>query len=414
MRVLYLSPCGQMGGAEICLMDMLESVGQAQPGWQLCLLLGEDGPLAHQADSAGVDVTVAAFPRTLARLGDSGSGKLYALWSCIKAAAGAVRYAVSLKRILAQQRPDVIHTNGFKMHVLGVWARPRNVPVIWHIHDYVSTRPVMKLLLRAHAGLCAAAITNSRSVAKDLQSVCGPQLEAVCIYNAVDLKRYSPTSSGARSVKTDLDSLAGLQRAVEGTVRIGLVATLAHWKGHAVFLRALARLPQDIHFRAYVIGGPIYQTENSQRTLDDLRALAEALGVAEKTGFSGYVEDSGAAIRELDILVHASTEPEPFGRVIAEGMACGRAVVCSASGGAAELITEGHNALGHAPGDEVGLAARMTELARDPELRSRLGRAGRITAEQRFNPSRLSRELIPLYRRVTGFADRPTALPHGG
>ena len=115
--------------------------------------------------------------------------------------------------------------------------------------------------------------------------------------------------------------MPGLQRAVEGTVRIGLVATLAHWKGHAVFLqRALARLPQDIPFRAYVIGGPIYQTENSQRTLDDLRALAQALGVAEKTGFSGYVEDSGAAIRELDILVHASTEPEPFsGRVIAEG-----------------------------------------------------------------------------------------------
>ena len=72
MRVMYLSPCGQMGGAEICLMDMLESVGKAQPGWQLYLLLGEDGPLAHQADSAGVHVTVAPFPRELARLGDSG------------------------------------------------------------------------------------------------------------------------------------------------------------------------------------------------------------------------------------------------------------------------------------------------------------------------------------------------------
>ena len=47
-----------------------------------------------------------------------------------------------------------------------------------------------------------------------------------------------------------------------------------------------------------------------------------------------------------------------------KGMACGRAVICSAAGGAAELITEGHDALGHAPGDEVGLAARMTELAR--------------------------------------------------
>ena len=62
--------------------------------------------------------------------------------------------------------------------------------------------------------------------------MCGPQLETLCIYNAIDLKRYSPLGE-----KIDLDSLAGLKPAPEGTVRIGLVATLAHWKGHAVFLR---------------------------------------------------------------------------------------------------------------------------------------------------------------------------------
>jgi len=122
--------------------------------------------------------------------------------------------------------------------------------------------------------------------------------------------------------------------------------------------------------------------------------------VAEKTGFTGYVAEPETAIQSLDILVHASTQPEPFGRVIAEGMACGRAVICSAAGGAAELITDGQDALAHSPGDDEGLAALLTALTRDPELRGRLGRAGRITAERRFDPSRLASELIPLYRRV--------------
>ena len=71
-------------------------------------------------------------------------------------------------------------------------------------------------------------------------------------------------------------------------------------------------------------------------------------------------------------------------------MACGRAVICSAAGGAAELIAEGQDALAHPPGDDAALAARIAELVRDPELRARLGRAGRITAERRFERSRLA------------------------
>ena len=397
MRIVYLNPCGQMGGAEISLMDLLGSMRAAEPTWQLCLVLGEDGPLVEQAKAAGAQVIVAPFPRALARLGDSGSGPISALWSGSQAAAGTIRYARNLRRTLAELEPDIVHTNGFKMHVLGCWARPQNAPVIWHVRDYVSTRPLMKWLLRLHASRCAAAIGNSLSVARDVQKVCGAGLETLCIYNAIDLKRYSPAGE-----KTDLDSLAGLKRAPEGTVRIGLAATLAHWKGHAVFLRALARLPKDLPYRAYVIGGPIYQTENSQGTLGELRGLAAELGIADKVGFTGYIADTAGALRALDVLVHASTQPEPFGRVIAEGMACGCAVICSAAGGAAELISEGKDALAHPPGDDAALAQRILELVRDPELRSRLGRAGRITAERRFERSRLPEELIPLYRKLSG------------
>jgi glycosyltransferase involved in cell wall biosynthesis len=80
-------------------------------------------------------------------------------------------------------------------------------------------------------------------------------------------------------------------------------------------------------------------------------------------------------LRALDVVVHASTSPEPFGLVIAEAMACERPVIVSVAGGAAEIVTLGVDALGHHPGDAEGLAARMTELAIDPALRRRLGSA---------------------------------------
>jgi glycosyltransferase involved in cell wall biosynthesis len=103
-------------------------------------------------------------------------------------------------------------------------------------------------------------------------------------------------------------------------------------------------------------------------------------------------------MRALDIVVHASTQPEPFGLVIAEGMATGRAVIASEAGGALELIETEINALGHPPGDAAQLAERITRLAADQNMRARLGAAGRATAVERFNRARLATELIPLYR----------------
>ena len=103
-------------------------------------------------------------------------------------------------------------------------------------------------------------------------------------------------------------------------------------------------------------------------------------------------------MRALDVVVHASTEPEPFGLVIAEGMACGRAVIVSAAGGAAEIIQSGVNALTHEPGDAVGLADRIRSLVSDAALRVRVGAAAREAAERAFGRARLVGQLHSVYQ----------------
>jgi len=176
-----------------------------------------------------------------------------------------------------------------------------------------------------------------------------------------------------------------------------MLGTLARWKGHETFLRALAMIPASVPLRGYIAGAALYQTNGSQHSLAELKHLAARLGVADRVGFTGFVDQPAAAIRALDILVHASTAPEPFGLVIAEGMACGRAVIASGTGGAAELVEKGVNAVGHSAGDAAVLADCILELAKDSALRAQMGTAGRQTAERRFDRTRLSTELIPLY-----------------
>lgn len=397
MRVMYLSVGSGLGGGERSLLDILASIRQAQPSWALGLLTGDDGPLVAEAVSLGVAVTALPLPRGLSRIGEAGSGPGHGLWLAARLAGVAfpvARYVARLRHALQAFQPDILHTNSLKMHVLGAWAAPRSTAVVWHLHDYIGRRPATARLLRLNAGRAAAVVTNSVSVAEDARLVLGPGATIVPVLNAIDLERFS--ESGDR---LDLDGLSGLPPAPPDVVRVGLLGTFGRWKGHTTFLDAVALLPR-INIRAYIIGGALYQTRGSQHTLDELRAYARRVGVTDRVGFTGFVARPEAAIRALDIVVHASTAPEPFGLVIAEAMACGRAVIASDAGGAREIFTAGVDALGHVPGSAESLSERIAELAGDPDLRERIGRAGRETAERRFDRTRLAFDLVPVYRRA--------------
>ena len=352
--------------------------------------------------------TVVPFPRCLARFGDFATGKIIGgraerralVRKCFSAAIGIGPYTARLVRALSESAPDLLHSNGFKMHVLGLWSRQLRVPVVWHIRDHIACRPIMARLMRRHSGWCAAAVTNSRRVADDLRSVCGDRLNIYSIHDGIDLTDFSPSGPAL-----DLDTLSKMPPANFATVRVGLLATMARWKGHAVFLRALASLPASLPIRGYIVGGPLYQTEGSEICPEELRALASELGIAQKVGFAGLVDEPAAAMRALDIVIHASTEPEPFGRVIGEAMACGRAVIASDGAGAVELLTAGVDLLTHPRGDSSLLAQRIAALATDPDLRTSLGRHGRATAERCFDHMRPAREMISIYRALTSAAN---------
>jgi glycosyltransferase involved in cell wall biosynthesis len=402
LSIVYLSASAAVGGAERALLDLLASLRAAEPAWRLAVVAPEEGPLPAAVRALGVDARVLPFPAALAGLGDAGAsgdggrGRLSLLAGMLRAGPGAARYVARLRALLGEMRPDVVHTNGFKMHLLGARAAPAGAKVVWHLHDFVSTRRAMAGLLRRSAARVDGVIAVSRSVAEDAAFVVGTEVAVRTVYNAVDLDRFRLIGP-----VMDLDAAAGMGPAPAGTIRVGLVATMGRWKGHGVFLRAIAALPPELPVRAYVVGGGIYRTAGSEVRADDLRRQAAALGIAERVGFTGFAEDAASAIRALDVVVHASTQPEPFGLVIAEAMASGRAVVASAAGGAGEIVTPGHDALAVAPGDVEGMAEAIRQLALDPVLRDRLGRAGRETAVRRFDRARLAAEVAPLYRSLT-------------
>jgi glycosyltransferase involved in cell wall biosynthesis len=399
---MYLSASAQCGGAEASLVELLASIREARPDWPLHLVVPGQGLLERRATALGVRTAVVPLGSSIARLSEVGTSgepaRLHARMTI--AAAAALRYIKRLREVIRNIQPALLHTNGLKVHLLASWANS-GLPLVWHLHDYLSPRSTSARLLRWNRGRCAVMLAPSRSVTRDAEAVLGIA-NIVTVSNAVDLERYSPCGD-----RLDLDDLAGLGVAPPGTVRVGLLATFARWKGHVAFLHAIASLPRSLPIRAYVLGGALYDTEGSQCSLPELRRLADQLGIGDRVGLTGFIERPDAALRSLDVVVHASTEPEPFGLVIAEAMASARPVIVSLAGGAAEWVTPGVDALVHAPGDIDGLADRIAQLSRDPALRERLARAGRSTAERAFDRRRLARDVVPIYESLLD--QRPAA-----
>ncbi len=405
MRVAFLSPTASLGGAERCLLDLMASLRRADGACELVLVAAEEGPLLGRAARLGARGLVVDMPRALRRLGDAAIGRdsrgprrlLPAFARALAATPGALAHVRRLRRALEEIAPDVVHSNGMKSHVLGALARPPGVPLLWHVRDFVGARRLMSRALRLLAGRAAAAAAISRGVERDLGAAV-PGLPVEVLYDGIDVTEFAPGPPETER----LDALAGLPPAEGETVRVGLVATYARWKGHDLFLEAAARAHRGGAgpVRFYLVGGPIYATGGSQTSEAELRGLARSLGILDRVGFVPFQEDTAWLYRSLDVAVHASVLPEPFGRTIAEAMACARPLVAARGAGALEVLAPGDVVL-FEPGDPGALAAAVSVLARDPALRQRLGAAGRRVAVERFSHDRLGGEMLAVYRRLS-------------
>lgn len=398
MRILYVNPVGEIGGAERVLLTIFETLKQIQPTIELHLLLFSNGPLADKSAALGVQVQVLPLPERLNHSGDSifkqnrklfGIGRL--LGDLTLSLPRLVKYLMVLRQTIHQIAPDLIHSNGIKPHLLLSLTQPKSTPIIWHIHEFYGSRPLVVKLMRWASSRATAGIAISQAVAADTQK-CLPHLPLSVIYNTINVHHFTP-----KVPKLLPES---------PPTRVGLVATFARWKGHKIFLEAAAQVLQTpshrpVHF--YIIGGPIYKTQGSQYSEVELRQYATQLGIWEHVDFLSFQENIADIYRWLDIVVHASTEPEPFGLSIIEAMACGKPVIVAKAGGAGELFTHGVDAIGVPPGDPKALAKALEDLLHHPELWSKMGAQARHTVTQRFNQEQYGEQILSFYTKFESY-----------
>jgi glycosyltransferase involved in cell wall biosynthesis len=396
VKVLFLNPIGALGGAEHVLLDLIASQRSGSPELEMEVLALVDGPLLSEAAALGASTDVLPLPHALRAFGESGThSEMDPRWlRSVRATAALGAWLPRLAVLLRQKRANILHSNGLKTHLLGALARPRGVPLIWHLHDFVSGRRVTSGLLPLLQRRATLGIAVSEAVSRDAHTVLR-RLRIDTVLSGIRTELFAP----GRASPVDLDSLCGLGPAPSGTVRIGLVATYASWKGHRLFLEA-ARRAACPNARFYMIGGPIYSTAGSQVTEVELRDSVARLGLGAQCGLVPFQRDVPAVYAALDIVVQTSTRPEPFGRTVTEAMASGKVVVAFGAGGVLEQLDDTTGVI-VPPSDVDALARSISELAKDAARRGAIGRRARMAATEKLDSRRLGEALRSTYVRLT-------------
>jgi glycosyltransferase involved in cell wall biosynthesis len=377
LRVVFVDHVARLSGGEIALSRLLPALAEHV---DVHVVLGEEGPLIKRLRDRGIETEVI----TLApRLRDVRRETVRPTRVDPRALAHLPASVLRLSRRLRALDADLVHTNSLKAALYGgVAGRIARVPVLWHVRDRIASDylpPSAVLLVRlASRVLPAAVVANSQATLDTL-----PGIRSASVL-------YNPVVPDAVEPRATVEPRAG------GTMTIGVVGRLAPWKGQDVFLDAFAHAFDGTSVLARIIGSALFG-ENEYAA--SLRQQAERLGIARQVEFRGFREDVWAELNELDVLVHCSVRPEPFGQVVLEGMAAGVPVIAAAAGGPTELITDGVDGMLTEPGDAAELAAAMRRLIDEPELRAKLAASARERSRE-FTPERTAARLLDVYRQV--------------
>ena len=268
-------------------------------------------------------------------------------------------------------------------------ARLAGLPCVCHIRAFETLSGFDRLLT---TGWVDAFIFISQALERDYLKQVKRVRRSSVVYNGLDLSDFSPAPDRA-----EVRERLGLSATAKV---VGVVGRLEPWKGQHHFIRAIGRVRR--HFpdiRALIIG----QVEpHAQAYYDDLRRLIEELGLSEHVVFTGFRSDLPRILRALDMLVHSSADPEPFGRVIIEGMAAGLPVIGMDAGAVPEIIEDGVSGVLVPPRDTEALAEAIRSLLSNPAGSRSIGQEARRRVEERFTVEQYVTGVERVYERLMG------------
>ncbi len=369
--VLQVLPSLVTGGVERGTIEITQAVAEAEG---VALVASAGGPLVASVRHAG--------------------GRHFALPLQAKDPLTIWRNAARLEALIRAEHVTIVHARS-RAPAWSAWlaCRRTGAHFVTTYHGVYNEDLPFKRRYNAVMARGEIVIAASRYVAHEVLRRHAIDPERVRIIpRGVDPAVFHPDAVSADRIAR----MAQAMRAPDGMHTIMLPGRLTAWKGQAVLLQAIARLP-----RRDVCCVLVGSDQGRTRYTRDLERISESLGIADRVRIIGQIEDIPAALMLSDVVVHASTQAEAFGRVVIEAQAMGRPVIATDLGGPSETVIHGATGWLTRPGDVDGLVdALMEALSMDADARLALGRRARESVLNGYTLRAMREATLDVYEAV--------------
>jgi glycosyltransferase involved in cell wall biosynthesis len=350
-----------------------------------CSIVFQAGPEAEALACSGAPATVAPAPEFLLELMRGAAPVPDLVWRYARSWPEVRRFEKSLAQAIQASGAAAVITAGTLAHVHGGGAARRaQRPALWLAHEW-HKNPRIRLFMAFHARRTATALACcSGFVAGQFSGHQAPMV----IHGGASPEACAP-KTGHEIIREKL----GIP--IDAPVA-GMCAPALPGRGHGLFLRAAARIREDVRTARFIIAGA-HQTHGLAQTLGE---RAQAYALTECLSMPGPQLDEADLIDIMDVFVHPAQSPEPFGRDIVRAMMRGKPVAASASGGPDEIVRNAETGILVEPGDSVRLARAVVQLLDNPEVMLAFGENGRKRAMELFTLERATSAFQSLMERI--------------
>ncbi|NBD14567.1 MAG: glycosyltransferase [Cyanobacteria bacterium] len=371
LKILFVSPVGELGGAEKVFLSLIEHL----PKWQIEAILAcmRPGPIAELAKQKGAEVY--EFKPHRYR-------QIKTVWEGIE----------WLFKVVKNTDVKLIHSNHTGHAYSGLASQFAKVPEVWHLHDYPYHFDwVDKLLKRIPAAHIIFTTNKVKSGYPELHRLPNSVIAPSCI-----------NPDHLRNIPHQFDIRA--KHNLPPDPMFLTVTRMQEHKGHRYLLDAVPLVLKKHPNTIFVITGKP-NGKQQENYMQELLARVESFDIQKQVKFLGYVseEDLSSLYREASAIVHPALS-EGFGLVLLEAMLLGTPVIAAAADGPSELIADSQTGLLVPPADSEKLAKAMMRLLNTPNLARTLSDQGMVAAEK-LSVDKMVEATVNVYRSLVGSSE---------
>jgi len=282
---------------------------------------------------------------------------------------------------------DLIHANNYPS--VTDWliiSKLLRIKIVSHLRGFYYISNFSKMLVKYYDRI----IATSKWVADQMKEQKIVSENVVLIHNGIDIDTFQINKISCENILKEWNI-------PENTPIIGVIGNIRKWKGQHVAIEATKLLVDKYKNIRCILVGNISNSNEDTEYFEYLKELVTKYNIKENILFAGFRNDILDIIFNLDILVHTSILPEPFGRVILEGMILRKPVIATNQGGPLEIIENAVSGILIPPEDPKSLSDNISFLLENKYYSNMMGENARRRIEEKFNIIKTVKKIEELY-----------------